>query len=114
MSGVPATFWSGPIRYMKWASYEKPAIFWSVIVGAMGPAALVVVPPMRRWAGDETPKRIPLTYPGEYYTPISQLCKRRECSWGVVMDGGACIESVDGGSSGAVARLMFIMMLDAS
>jgi len=65
MSGVPATFWSSPIRYLRWASYEKPAIFWSVVVGAMGPVSLLVVPPMRRWAGDETPKMIPLTYPGE-------------------------------------------------
>ena len=31
----------------------------------MGPVSLLVVPPMRRWAGDETPKMIPLTYPGE-------------------------------------------------
>ncbi|KAK5944734.1 n19m, NADH-ubiquinone oxidoreductase 9.5 kDa subunit [Knufia obscura] len=63
MSTVPKNFISSPLRYLKWASYEKPAIFYSVILGCMGPVSLLTVPTMRRWAGDETPKRIPLTYP---------------------------------------------------
>jgi hypothetical protein len=33
MSTVPARFWGQPIRYLRWASHEKPAIFWSVILG---------------------------------------------------------------------------------
>jgi len=63
MSGVPQRFWGQPIRYLRWAAHEKPAIFWSCVIGAMGPATFVVIPPLRRWAGDADPPRIPLTYP---------------------------------------------------
>ena len=64
-AGIPKSFWSSPFRYLKWASYEKPAIFYSVIVGAMGPVFLLTIPPLRRLAGDEKPARIPLSYPGK-------------------------------------------------
>ncbi|KAJ9495039.1 n19m, NADH-ubiquinone oxidoreductase 9.5 kDa subunit [Exophiala xenobiotica] len=63
MSGVPQRFWGTPIRYLQWAMHEKPAIFWSCVLGGMGPMCFVVVPPLRRWAGDEDPPQIPLTYP---------------------------------------------------
>jgi hypothetical protein len=66
MSGVPARFWGSPIRYLRWAAHEKPAIFWSCIIGGLGPATFVVIPPLRRWVGDEDPPRIPLTYPGTF------------------------------------------------
>ncbi|RWQ93987.1 putative NADH-ubiquinone oxidoreductase 9.5 kDa subunit [Paecilomyces variotii] len=56
-------FWSTPLRYLRWASYEKPAIFYSIIVGSMGPVALVTLPPIRRFFGDVDPEPIPLTYP---------------------------------------------------
>lgn len=59
------------MRYLKWASYEKPAIFYSVVIGALGPVVLVAAPPLRRISGDVNPARIPLTYP-------SELSKRRE------------------------------------
>jgi hypothetical protein len=65
-SSLPKTFWSSPIRYLRWASHEKPALFYSIVIGAMGPVSLVVIPPMRRWAGDDDPPRVPLTYPGMY------------------------------------------------
>ena len=64
-AAVPKTFWGSPIRYLRWASHEKPAIFYSCILGALGPVALVVIPPMRRMVGDEDPPKIPMTYPGE-------------------------------------------------
>ncbi|KAF7514404.1 hypothetical protein GJ744_000174 [Endocarpon pusillum] len=64
MSGaVPKTFWSSPIRYLRWCAHEKPAIFYSIVIGAMGPVSLFVIPPLRRMAGDQDPPRIPLTYP---------------------------------------------------
>lgn len=63
MSTVPQRFWGSPIRYLRWAAHEKPAIFFSVVLGLMGPASFVVIPPLRRLAGDEDPPRIPLTYP---------------------------------------------------
>ena len=64
-AAVPKTFWGSPIRYLRWASHEKPAIFYSCILGAFGPVALVVIPPLRRMVGDEDPPKIPMTYPGE-------------------------------------------------
>ncbi|ETI23369.1 hypothetical protein G647_05170 [Cladophialophora carrionii CBS 160.54] len=63
MSGVPARFWGSPIRYLRWAAHEKPAIFWSCVLGGLGPASFAIIPPLRRWVGDEDPPRIPLTYP---------------------------------------------------
>jgi hypothetical protein len=72
MSGaVPKTFWSSPIRYLRWASHEKPAIFYSILLGALGPVSLFVIPPLRRMAGDEDPPKIPLTYPGELHDRTS-------------------------------------------
>lgn len=65
MSTVPARFWGQPIRYLRWASYEKPAIFWSIILGSFGPVALFGLPPLRRYIGDEDPSLIPHTYPGK-------------------------------------------------
>lgn len=58
-------FWSTPFRYLRWASHEKPAIFYSIAVGCLGPVLLVVVPPVRRRLGDGPRDRIPLTYPSE-------------------------------------------------
>lgn len=65
MSGVPARFWGQPIRYLRWAAHEKPAIFWSCVIGGLGPATFAFIPPLRKYFGDEDPPRIPLTYPGE-------------------------------------------------
>ncbi len=64
-AAVPKTFWSSPIRYLRWASHEKPAIFYSIVIGSLGPVSLFAIPPMRRAVGDEDPSRIPLTYPGK-------------------------------------------------
>ncbi|OQV02089.1 hypothetical protein CLAIMM_07339 [Cladophialophora immunda] len=63
MSGAPQRFWGQPIRYLRWAAHEKPAIFWSCVIGGLGPATFVFIPPMRRYFGDQDPPRIPLTYP---------------------------------------------------
>ncbi|KAL2017372.1 hypothetical protein VTK56DRAFT_2252 [Thermocarpiscus australiensis] len=56
-------FWAGPLRYWRWAARERPALFWSVCIGALGPATLAVVPPLRRRLGDPDAPPIPLTYP---------------------------------------------------
>jgi len=63
MSALPKTFWGSPVRYLRWASHEKPAIFWSCVLGGSAPLTFVVIPPLRRYVGDEDPPRIPLTYP---------------------------------------------------
>ncbi|KAG9240260.1 hypothetical protein BJ878DRAFT_430682 [Calycina marina] len=64
MSPIYPRFFKEPGRYVRWAAIEKPAIFWSIILGCMGPAMFVVAPPIRRIFGDDKPiAKIPLTYP---------------------------------------------------
>ena len=64
MSGATGPrFWAGPIRYWRWSARERPAFFWSIVVGALGPIMLVTVPPLRRRIGDHDAAPIPLTYP---------------------------------------------------
>lgn len=65
-------FWQTPLRYLRWASHEKPAIFYSIIVGSMGPVALVTLPPIRRFLGDVDPEPIPMTYPSKKLPRLSQ------------------------------------------
>ncbi|KAK5656204.1 hypothetical protein OQA88_4965 [Cercophora sp. LCS_1] len=60
---ISPRFWATPLRYCKWAARERPAYFWSVIVGAAGPVMLVTIPPIRRAMGAENPATIPMTYP---------------------------------------------------
>ncbi|KAF4629584.1 hypothetical protein G7Y89_g8566 [Cudoniella acicularis] len=62
MSALPR-FFSQPLRYLRWASIEKPAIFYSLVIGSLGPVMVVAVPPIRRALGDEKPPEIPFTYP---------------------------------------------------
>lgn len=57
------SFWSTPLRYWRWASHERPAYFWSILIGSMGPVAMFTVPPIRRYFGDVDPEPIPLSYP---------------------------------------------------
>ncbi|KAI1246153.1 hypothetical protein MGN70_013050 [Eutypa lata] len=56
-------FWAGPIRYLHWASRERPAYFWSAIIGAAGPITLFTVPPISKRLGYERASPIPMTYP---------------------------------------------------
>lgn len=65
MSGIGLTFWNTPVRYLRWASHEKPAIFYSIILGSLGPVAMVTIPPIRSYFGDSDPPPIPLTYPSK-------------------------------------------------
>jgi hypothetical protein len=67
-------FWSTPLRYIRWASYEKPAILYSLIIGSMGPVALFGIPPIRRALGDVDPEPIPLTYPSMNHLLPSAWC----------------------------------------
>lgn len=69
-AAIPQRFWGQPLRYLKWASYEKPAIFWSVAIGSSAPFILYFVPKIRYAMGDMDPPPIPLTYPGESRSQI--------------------------------------------
>ncbi|PFH62826.1 hypothetical protein XA68_11607 [Ophiocordyceps unilateralis] len=62
MSSAPY-FWSAPIGYCRWALRERPAIFWSIVIGAAGPIAMPIVPPLRRYFGDVDAPQVPVTYP---------------------------------------------------
>lgn len=66
MSAASPRFWAGPIRYLRWSSREKPAYFWSVVLGALGPISVAVVPPLRNLVGDYNAPPIPVSYPGEF------------------------------------------------
>lgn len=59
-------FWRQPLQYLRWASHEKPAIFYSIAIGTLGPLTLFVVPPIRHRLGDGPRETIPLTYPGMF------------------------------------------------
>lgn len=63
MSGRAPLFWQTPLRYWRWSSRERPALFWSCVIGALGPVTLVAVPPIRHAFGDYDAKPIPTTYP---------------------------------------------------
>lgn len=60
-SMAPMTFWSAPLSYLHWASRAKPAIFWSFVIGSMGPVMMVRADSDSRaklspYAGDEGAK----------------------------------------------------------
>ena len=65
MSAAAPRFFSQPFRYMRWASHQKPAIFFSICLGSMGPPLIFIVPPIRRYFGDVDPEPVPMTYPSE-------------------------------------------------
>lgn len=66
MSGVYPRFWATPIRYLQWSARERPAYFWSIVVGAIGPISIPITLKIREWAGDENAPKIPVTYPGMF------------------------------------------------
>jgi hypothetical protein len=69
-------FWAQPIKYLRWSSHEKPALFWSCIIGVIGPISMVVVPPIREYYGDKRRPQIPLTYPSMYNYSIGMRKER--------------------------------------
>ncbi|KAF2155770.1 NADH-ubiquinone oxidoreductase 9.5 kDa subunit [Myriangium duriaei CBS 260.36] len=60
---APMQFVDAPGQYLRWAARAKPAIFWSIVVGAVGPVMMVAVPPIRARLGDGPRELIPHTYP---------------------------------------------------
>ncbi|KAI1141104.1 NADH-ubiquinone oxidoreductase 9.5 kDa subunit [Hypoxylon sp. FL0543] len=63
MANPTPLFWAGPLRYWRWAAREKPALFWSCVIAAVGPVMLVTVPPTLKMFGYERAKPVPMTYP---------------------------------------------------
>jgi len=54
---------------LHWAAVEKPAIFWSIVIGSIGPVLVVTVPPIRNRLGDPKRPEIPLSYPSAPFLP---------------------------------------------
>ena len=72
-------FWRQPLRYMHWASVERPAIFWSCVVGCIGPIMVVTVPPIRRYFGDGERPPIPMTYPSKCLFNVWKVQETSPC-----------------------------------
>ncbi|KAF9380133.1 hypothetical protein CPB97_008539 [Podila verticillata] len=50
-------------QYLRRAAHEKPYIFTSFVLAAIGPVLVVTVPEIRKSQGYVSPARIPDTYP---------------------------------------------------
>ncbi|KZS88536.1 hypothetical protein SISNIDRAFT_417999 [Sistotremastrum niveocremeum HHB9708] len=50
-------------RSLHRAAHEQPVLLWSLIIGALGPVALVAVPPIRRRLGYKSTPPAPSSYP---------------------------------------------------
>ncbi|KAL4248195.1 NADH-ubiquinone oxidoreductase 9.5 kDa subunit [Abortiporus biennis] len=50
-------------RYLQRQAHEQPVIFYSVVLGLIGPVMLVTVPPIRRSFGWKPAEVIPTSYP---------------------------------------------------
>lgn len=74
-------FWAQPVRYMRWAFHEKPAITWSIVLGGSAPIIPIVAPPIRRFFGDEPGRpMIPHNYPSESHEWSAILETRQDKS----------------------------------
>ncbi|KAI5861061.1 hypothetical protein GGS23DRAFT_598938 [Durotheca rogersii] len=63
MSSATPQFWAGPLRYLRWATRERPNYVWPVVIGAAGPVVLLTVPPTLEKLGYRRAPPIPMTYP---------------------------------------------------
>ncbi|KAM0754772.1 hypothetical protein T439DRAFT_309570 [Meredithblackwellia eburnea MCA 4105] len=59
-----ATVFRRSYQYLQRSAHEQPVIFYSVLLGAVGPVAVVAVPEIRKsWFGWKPVERPPTTYP---------------------------------------------------
>ncbi|THG92459.1 hypothetical protein EW026_g8451 [Hermanssonia centrifuga] len=50
-------------RYLQRQAHEQPVIFYSCLIGLIGPLIVVTVPPIRKSMGWQYAERLPTTYP---------------------------------------------------
>ncbi|KAF8581958.1 hypothetical protein K439DRAFT_189115 [Ramaria rubella] len=55
--------WRNSFRYLQRQAHEKPVIFFSLILGCIGPVLVVTVPPVRKSMGYKPAERVPTSYP---------------------------------------------------
>ncbi|EJF60880.1 hypothetical protein BD309DRAFT_306694 [Dichomitus squalens] len=58
-----AAAWTRTYRYLQRQAHEQPVIFYSVIIGLIGPVMVVTVPPIRKSLGWKPAEPIPTSYP---------------------------------------------------
>ncbi|CAG8509713.1 2502_t:CDS:2 [Ambispora leptoticha] len=58
-----ASFISQPFKATYRFAYDRPAYFWSLVIGFVGPVYVLVMPPIQRKYGRVKPESIPYTYP---------------------------------------------------
>ena len=56
---------------MRWAAHEKPALWWSVLIGGAGPLIWVIGVPTRKFLGMERNPTAPYTYPSKHTDVLS-------------------------------------------
>ncbi|KAI0338093.1 hypothetical protein BDW22DRAFT_1432756 [Trametopsis cervina] len=50
-------------RYLQRQAHEQPVLYYSVVIGLVGPLLIVTVPPVRQRMGWEPAERPPTSYP---------------------------------------------------
>ncbi|OJT07232.1 hypothetical protein TRAPUB_1909 [Trametes pubescens] len=58
-------------RYLQRQAHEQPVIFYSLVIGLIGPVMLITVPPIRKTLGYRYADPIPTSYPGESLSSTS-------------------------------------------
>lgn len=75
MSTAAPFFFKEPLRYLRWASINKPAYFYSICVGLAGPGTIAVVVPARKYLGYERIAKVPQTYPSTCRSDVKSAGK---------------------------------------
>ncbi|KAK0528998.1 n19m, NADH-ubiquinone oxidoreductase 9.5 kDa subunit [Tilletia horrida] len=62
---MPALFapFRNTYRYLQRSAHEQPVVFYSLLIGSVGPVLVVTVPAIRRKYGFKPAERIPSSYP---------------------------------------------------
>ncbi|KAF8484355.1 hypothetical protein JB92DRAFT_3029068 [Gautieria morchelliformis] len=55
--------WRNAYRSTRQFAHEKPVIFFSLVLGGIGPVLVAVVPPIRTSMGWKPEARVPTSYP---------------------------------------------------
>ncbi|KAH9996526.1 hypothetical protein BJV77DRAFT_987515 [Russula vinacea] len=69
MSSILSPF-RNTYRYLQRQAHESPVLFYSVVLGAIGPVLAYTVPPIREHFGYRPPEPIPITYPRASFFPL--------------------------------------------
>ncbi|KKA27600.1 hypothetical protein TD95_001436 [Thielaviopsis punctulata] len=56
-------FFAAPLPFLRWSMRERPAYFWSIVLGVAGPVGMATIPPIRHALGDVDAPPLPVMYP---------------------------------------------------